>query len=316
MNKNQSNAFNMFKAVLAALNSFSTAWNSNATINAVVSTFQSVTDNLMSNEQNQRIGTTGITQTKAQVLNTLIDTALRVADAGYAYAVSIGDLQLKQSCNLSTSMLSRVRYVDVIAFCQNLHDAVNPLAGSLASYGANATSINSLQTAITAFSNITGAPANARAAVKVATKSIARQVADGKKILKDQLDPLMTQFKVSHALFYNQYFAAREIDDKGHRKTVTLKGGVYNAQHLPIANVALRLNGDAIRKKISGADGLYKIVRLHTGTYILVVSVSGYVTQTKAITVAQNGTLLIDFVMQAVGGPDLAASIPVTNAAG
>jgi len=313
MNKNQSNAFNMFKAVLVVLNSFPTVWNSNATINAVVSAFQSVIGNLIGSEQNQRTGTIGVTQTKAQVLNALINVAIAVADAGYAYAVSVDDLQLKKTCNLNITALGRAKDVDIIALCQNLHDAVNPIVGNLAAYGANAAGISALQTAITAFSNITGAPADARAAVKVATKNIAQEVADGKKTLKDELDPLMTQFKSSNALFYNRYFAARMIDDIGHRKTVILKGGVYTAQHLPIANVTIKVSGSAVRNKISGADGLYKIARLHTGTFTIVVSASGYVTQTKTLTVAENGTVLADFVMQAVGGSGPVVGVPTSS---
>jgi len=302
MDKNQSNAFNMFKAILVVLNSFPTVWNSNATINAVVIAFQNLVNGLVSSEQNQRSGTMGVTLTKLQTKDALISVALAVADAGYAYAVSVSNLTLKQSCTLTRTMLIQAKDVDVIALCQNVHDAVNPVVASLATYGATATTLTSLQNAINAFSGASGQPANARAVVKVATGSIATQVAAGKKMLSEQLDSLMTQFKTSQPVFYEQYFAAREISDIGHRKTVSLKGIIYTVGNVPIMNAEIKLSGVAIRKKVTGADGVYKMARLHVGTYTLTVSVTGFVTQTKTITVTQNGTVTTNFVMVAVGG--------------
>ncbi len=302
MDKNQSNAFNMFKAILVVLNSFPTVWNSNATINAVVIAFQNLVNGLVSSEQNQRTGTVGVTLSKGQTLDALINIALAVADAGYAYAVSVSNMTLKQSCTLGRSTLARAKDVDVIALCQNVHDAVNPFAASLTTYGATSATIINLQNAINAFSSITGQPANARAAVRVATESIATQVTAGKKMLSEQLDPLMTQFKTSQPVFYEQYFAAREISNIGHRKTVILKGIIYTGSNVPIMNADVKLSGIATRKKITGADGVYKMTRLHVGTYTLTVSVTGFITQTKTLTVTQNGTVTTNFVLVASTG--------------
>ena len=303
MKKNESNAFNMFKAVLVALNSFPTVWNSNATINAVVVVaFQNLIGGLITNDQGQKTGTKGATQTKAQAMDALVTLAVAVADAGYAYAVSVSNMQLKQTCSINKTKLTKAKDVDVIAICQNVHDAVNPFVANLTGYGVTSGTITAYQNTINTFSLLTGQPANAKAVVKVATQNIAQEVSAGKKMLNDQLDLLMTQYKLSNTQFYNQYFGARVINDLAGRKTVILKGGVYTAQHAAINGAEIKLSGNAVKTKFIGLDGLYKLTRLHVGTYTLTVSANGFVTQTKTIVVTKNGTLDTDFVMVASGG--------------
>jgi len=304
MDKKQSNTFNMFKALLVVFNSFPTVWNSNATINAVIVAFQSLIGGLITDEQNQKTGTKGATQTKAQAMDALVTLAMSVADAGFAYAVSVNNMTLKVACTLKHSQLTRAKDVDVIALCQNVHDATNPFAANLTTYGATAATITALQNAINTFSGITGQPAGAKAAVKVATQTIDQQVRAGKKMLKEQLDPLMTQFKTSSAMFYNQYRAAKEIGNNGHRKTVIFKGGAYTSTsaHAPIKGVTIVLSGGAHKIKITGIDGTYKFMKLKPGTYTLTVEATGYVTQTKTITVTSPQIIHADFILILISG--------------
>jgi len=302
MNKKQSNAFNMFKALTVVFNSFPTVWSSNATVNTAVTAFQTLIGTLLTQEQSQQIGTKGATQTKQQAFDTLLNSVISVADAGYAYAVSTSNMNLKVTCHVKRTDITRSKDVDVIALSQNVHDAVNPYAGSLTTFGATVATITALQNAINSFSTLTGQPAGAKAIVKVATQTIAQQVAAGKKMLKDTIDPLMTQYKISNAIFYNQYYAAKEIGNNGNRKTVIFKGGSYTGTNTPIKNVTITLSGDAHKLKITGIDGTYKFMRLHAGTYTLTIVATGFVTQTKSITVTTPQIIYTDFVLVATGG--------------
>ena len=301
MDKTQSNAFNMFESVGVTMNTFHSAWTGNAIISAVVTNLQSGVSVLLGEQQSQTTGSKGITQTKAQARTTLEESALAIANAGRAYAVSVNNLVLKGSCNLTASGLSKAKDVDLIAACQNLYDAVNPFATSLASYGATSASRSVLQTSITTFTTLTGQPASAIAAVSAATETIELQVKAIKTLLNEQLDPLMMQFKTSNPTFYKQYTASRVIHDIGVRHTVTFKGFIYSAANVALAGALVKLAGAAPHEKTTGADGFYEFARLHTGTYTLNVSATGYVSQTKTIVVTENSTVETNFTLVVVG---------------
>ena len=299
MDKTQSNAFNMFESVASTMNSFDTVWAANGVISAIVTNLQSGLSALLGGQQNQTAGSKGVTQTKSQARTILEGTAMAVASAGKAYAVSDNNLVLKETCSLTASGLDKAKDVDLIAICQNLYDAVNPFAASLAPYGATSTSLSALQTAITTFTALTGKPASAIAAVSAATEGIEIEVKAIKTLLNEQLDPLMMQFKTSNPAFYNQYMASRVIHDIGIRHTVTFKGFIYSAGNVALPGALVKLAGAALHEKITGTTGAYEFTRLHTGTYIFQISAAGFVSQTKTIVVTENGTVETNFILVA-----------------
>ena len=107
----------------------------------------------------------------------------------------------------------------------------------------------------------------------------------------------MMQYQNGHEDFFNEYRSARVIVDIGHRHTVILKGFIYDANNHALADVLVALSGKAKYKKFTNATGKYKFTRLHTGSYVLTVSKSGFVTQTKTIEAVTNGAIETDFVL-------------------
>ena len=62
--------------------------------------------------------------------------------------------------------------------------------------------------------------------------------------------------------------------------------------------------------KTTNATGEYKFTRLHPGSFVVTVSASGFVTQTKTINVTANGTENTDITMVAVAGGGTTGSTP------
>ena len=302
MKQEQNNNLSMMQSTMLILTNFSSAWSANAAITAAVIQYQTHLTAIMNADQLQKTSTIGTTQTKEAAKESLIANTLSIASAGIAYAAATNNLALKASCKIVASDLEKAKDNDLTGLCQNVHDAVNTYIASMASYGATVASLAAMQTSITNFSGMVGKPRAVQTISIDATVDIDQHLRAAKTLLEEQLDTLLVQFQSSSPHFHNQYRAARIIVDYGHRKTVILKGYIYDIHNHVLKGALVTMTGTATHKKFSKLDGSYKFSRLHTGTYTFTVSINGFVTQTKTVTVSQNGTVQTDFVMVAVAG--------------
>jgi carboxypeptidase family protein len=302
MDTKQTNKDNMFDATYLVLQTNLSIWTANAVMTTAVGKLNTYITGISSTATAQGVVTTGVTDNKDSVKETLITNIMLNANAGLAYASTAGNLVLKAKCKLNESELAKSKEAVLVTIAQNVHDALLPVAAALAGYGASATTLGTLQTSTTSFSGLVGTPRSARTSSISATGTLAEQFTDTMEFLEDTMDPLMAQYKVSNAAFYNSYIAARVIVDSGHRTTVILKGFVYNSTSHALAHAKVTIVGNKHHKKITEADGHYKFTHLTAGTYTIQVEATGFVTQTKAVTVASPQTVETDFTMVAVGG--------------
>jgi hypothetical protein len=298
MNKEQSNTLNMYDAVSQFLNTYNAVWSGNSTIAGMVTAFNGHISVLNASDMAQKTITKGITETKKQAKLTMANAAMVIAKAGKAYASATNNLTLAANFNYSLSDIKEARDTDADDICQNIHDALQPFIASTSAYGANAASQTALQNAINAFSGLIGKPRSQQTIIINATLTIAQHFDAANALLKDQLDPIMAQYKTVNAPFYNQYNAARVIVDIGKHHTVILRGFIYNSTtSIPIENATVKITGSSANEKITDATGIYKFVRLHPGDYTISVYAEGYGTQTKNLSVKQNGVIDTDFKM-------------------
>lgn len=301
MNNRQTNTLNMYNAVSQFLNTYNAVWSGNATIAGMVTTFNGHISALNASDMAQKTITNGITQSKQQAKITMAKAAMVIAKAGKAYANATNNYVLAANFIFAQSDILRAKDTDADDICQGIHDALQPFIASTAPYGANAASQTNLQNAINTFSALIGRPRSQRTIVINATLSIAERFEATNTLLKDQLDPIMVQFKTTNAPFYNQYKAARVIVDVGNHHTVILRGFIYDAStNMAVANATVRVSGAANSAKITDATGIYNFVRLQPGDYTLTVSAPGYGMQTKSINVKEDGVVETDFKMIAV----------------
>jgi hypothetical protein len=298
MNNKQTNTLNMYDAVSQFLNTYNAVWSGNATIAGMVTTFNSHISALNASDMAQKTITKGITQTKMKAKITMANAAMVIAKAGKAYANATNNLTLASNFNYSFSDIKNAKDTDADDICQNIYNALQPFIASTAAYGANAAKQTTLQNAINAFSLLIGKPRSQQTVSINATLTIAQHFDAANALLKDQLDPIMAQYKISNAPFYNQYNAARVIVDIGKHHTVILRGIIYNAStNFAVENATVKITGAAINDKLTDTTGIYKFVRLKPGDYTITVSAPGFGIQTKSLSIKQDGVVQTDFKM-------------------
>jgi hypothetical protein len=86
---------------------------------------------------------------------------------------------------------------------------------TLAPYGITAATLTALQTRISAYVAVIGAPRVVRVKISTATEMLDTEFARADMILNDRIDGLMEQFKDSGTSFYADYKNARRIVDTG-----------------------------------------------------------------------------------------------------
>jgi carboxypeptidase family protein len=305
MKKTQITSQKMYQAIITLFATFNSAWSSNPAISAAVSTLTSLFGLLNLAGTTQKNATSGITLTKTQARNALIQMALAHSAAGVSYAASIGNTTLKGNSKLTESNLNRANDVDLIEICQGLYTLVNPFASSLNSFGANAATLLAFKNATDNYQPTSQLPVNARAAKKAATINVKAQISSIDTLLKEQIDTLMVQFKSTNTNFYNQYMGLRHTSHtSAHLKTVSIFIYVKTGASLPLENADIKLTSikGAKRNKFSKLDGSQHFTKFKPDTYTITVSLPGYVTQTQTITATTPQKLTINFVMVAATG--------------
>jgi hypothetical protein len=294
----------MYQSLQNVMSMFNGIWTGNAAMNAVVVTLSSLLGLLNLAGTTQKNASKGITQSKAKARAGLIQMAITHSAAGMAYAASIGNTTLQVDSKILESTLSRATDVALADICQTLYNLLNPYAASLTSFGANAATLTAFQTAITAYQPLSQQPKNARSAKKSATLNVLAQLAAIDSLIKEQLDPLMVQFRTTEVDFYNQYMGLRHTEHTSELlKKVSIFLYVKTATGLVLPNAEIKLSATqgAKRNKFSKADGSMHFARLKPDTYTITVTLPGYVTQTQSITATTPQKLSVNFVMVSAG---------------
>lgn len=217
MKDKQENKLSMYYAVQKVCSANSGVWSG---LPAFVTAFADFETNIGKIEdalEAQEKNITGVSKDKDAIGTLMVEKALQVGGAVFAYASDINDLTLKGKVDFSRTELKRVRDSIATQRCQLIHDEANGVIGSLGSYGVTGTDLSDLQTKIDAFASAVAAPRTAITERKGATDEIAKFLRKCDSILKSKLDKLMNQFKVSAPRFYKLYFDARIIVDIGIR---------------------------------------------------------------------------------------------------
>ncbi len=215
MKKTEENRISMFYAVQEVCDKHTAIWT--ATV-AYANAFSDMKVNLGLIEDNietQESELSGITKDKAEKKNAMVEKALEVAQATYAFAFDTGDVVLQGKVNYSRSNLFLGRDTVVGQRCQGVHTDATVVISSLAPYGIVPADLTALQTLIDDYVAVVSAPRSALTVRKGATADIDALVRQTMGILNNRMDRLMPEFKVPSPDFYQEYFDARIIVDLG-----------------------------------------------------------------------------------------------------
>lgn len=153
----------------------------------------------------------GAADAKRDALNTLGDAAYEVAGGVLAFADKSGDLTLAARVRFSRSAVSAGSGNAVVARVQDVIDATTENLDSLGDHGVTADKLKALKQALKAYDAVRALPRNAIGAGAAATKALERLFPQVDKLLENQIDRLVWQFRASTPEFYDKYQTARSI---------------------------------------------------------------------------------------------------------
>jgi len=280
---------------LQTMTKYNTTWSGNAIIVAAVNSIQSNVVTINSMDQLQKSTSKGITLTKEQAKINMVDLAFAHVAAGSAYATNNNNLTLKAALNYTITGLKRLKDAEANNVCQTIHDAVQPVIASLASYGANATTLTNLQNDINAYAGLIGKPRSQVSAKAAATQSLKQILSQNKAILKNTLDPLMEQYKTSNAAFYKEYHTSRIIVNIGTHKETFLEGVVTDGTN-PLANVLVKVTGTK-KKKLTKKNGKFRFLHLNPQKYTVTATAQNYLPFSENVMLTKDEANKITIVM-------------------
>jgi DNA repair exonuclease SbcCD ATPase subunit len=274
-------------SIIADNPAFQTAFNK---FKANIAAIQSVA-------QQKSAALTGVAADKANARQALCKLTANIAGFVYAYAAANQNETLKQEMNFSLTALQRTRDEALAPRCQNIHDKAAANLDALADYGVKKAHLTNLQTAINDYSSKTMNPRAAISGRKTATTNLAALFKENDRILKDQLDKLIEQFREAHPDFVQTYHSTREIVEPP-TTTTQLRGIVTDkSAGTPIKNATVTIV-ELGKSTLTGAPGKYSFKSIPNGQYTVTATASGFAAfQAEAVEVKLGTINTLDIEM-------------------
>ena len=153
----------------------------------------------------------GAADAKREAMKTLGDSAYEVAGGVLAFADKSGDLTLAARVRFPRSAVSAGSGNAVVARVQDIIDAATENLDSLGDHGVTNDKLKTLKQALKAYDAVRALPRNAIGAGAAATKALERLFPQVDRLLENQIDRLVWQFRASTPEFYDKYQTARSI---------------------------------------------------------------------------------------------------------
>jgi len=163
----------------------------------------------------------GAAAAKRDALNDLGDAAFEVAGGVLAYADKSGDAILAARVKFARSTVVAGSSNAVVARVQDIIDAATENLDSLADHGVTNDKLKVLKNALKAYDAVRVLPRSAIGAGAAATKALERLFRQVDRLLENQVDRLVWQFRASTPEFYDKYQTARSIVSAGSAVTDT-----------------------------------------------------------------------------------------------
>lgn len=211
MNAREEAKLSMYRAVSQHCNSNPSIVNTNLAFkNALTAVDQKIAA-LVSYESNVQKKTKGITQDKATLRATLIQSAHDIAAPVYSFANKTKNNTLKQTVNFSITDLERIKDDQLIPTCNNIKKAATDNLAALADYGITTAVLNAYQTDIDNYGASIAKPRLAKAQRTTDNKNIKAIIKDIDNILKEEMDKTAVVFRKTYPDFVARYKEVRKI---------------------------------------------------------------------------------------------------------
>lgn len=180
----------------------------------------------------------GLTVSKKSAKKTLAEFGAGVAGMVFAYASKEEDEELKEEMRISFSDINNAKDDEVGLICGNIYATANGLVAVLGDYGVTAALLLSFNDAIADYGSKAPKPSLNRSQKKAIRQGMNTLFKDADKVLKEQMDKTVVNFKLNgNAEFNGFYEAARVVIDPGTYNTVVRLEVVNKANSMPLRNV-------------------------------------------------------------------------------
>src|SRR5438093_531124 len=175
----------MFKTVIALLGKNSAIWSVIPKLVAAVARFTASVEKIDSFDQSLNGGTKGVTSDKRNARTAMVDSAIEVAGAVFAYASDAGDGELRAKVDFSDSALRDLRDNAVGNTCQAIHDTAEEQLEKLGDCKVDADVLALLQNRITGFNGHLSKPQTKRSNNQAAGKMMDAEFQTADKLLDE-----------------------------------------------------------------------------------------------------------------------------------
>ncbi len=158
---------------------------------------------------------TGVTGSKNQAEENLVNKIIRVSSAIKAYASENNLADMLNKANLSRSELMKLRDIELVQRTEALSELAAPNAEALEEYGVTAADLTALTNLKNSFADYISEVGRKQGERAGETKNLDELFKDIRAILEDQVDNFAESLGDEHSGFYNQYKAIRNIIDRG-----------------------------------------------------------------------------------------------------
>lgn len=304
MNQDQSNHYTMYKGVSVFLTDNASIISGNAVIVGLQTQLNNNITSISDADTGQLHDNTGTTADKSAAKTALIDVLVKNAAAGYGYAASRDNNTLKEACHLTESALGDLSDANLYAAAVDLYNTLNPIIGSLSGWGIVPADLTTQQTAANTFNGHIGVPQAARAISHAATQTLPDLFTNTSKLLDEQMDRAMLQYKTSNPDFYKQYKVVRKLPGTAvhhygtiHCIALTAAGAVVAGTHFAITGIK------RAKKKAKNGKGNYARI-ITPVTVTITATAPGIQAVSHTLLLNVNGVYHVSFTLQAAGsGP-------------
>lgn len=153
----------------------------------------------------------GAAEAKSDALKELGDLAYEVAGGVFSQADKNKDFNLAARVKFSRSGVTGGSANAVVARCQDIIDAATEDLESLGDHGVTAEKLKTLKLKLKTYDSLRAVPRNAIGAAAASTAALERLFPQADRILNNQVEKLIWQFRATAPDLYDKYQSARSI---------------------------------------------------------------------------------------------------------
>ncbi len=303
MNKLQNFRLMMYYSVISISTAKKVLWDGNVPFALSFDLFTQKVQLIQSFSKMQTAEIIGTTSAKNEKKKELISLILFFEQRLKSFASANNNIGLYDSLGFNSTRLKYMHDSNLPVVAGTLIQLADEYYDPLTSYGITGEWLTNFKNIAENFSSELLKPRNAIMQKKLATEALSALFKEADTILRDRLDNDIIVFKADNPDFFNQYFMARIIADKGHRR-ITVKGSaIIEGSSEPVKNASFLFtktgeNMVIIEKKTSD-KGHFLVRSLPDGDYLVKVSKVGFKEQTVKITIANGEMVNLNVKMEA-----------------